>query len=414
MKKTHCIDEQRRRALALGSGSALAALSGAWPLSVWAKGTYDVGASDKEIKLGNLHPYSGPASAYGTCGKSLDAYFKMINAAGGINGRQIKFVTLDDAYNPAKSVELTRKLVEQEEVLCLFSSLGSSQNLAVRKYLNAKKIPQLFINAGTTDFGNYKEYPWTMGWQPPYQTEGHIFARHILENHPNAKVGVLQQNDDFGKDNAKGLLDGLGEKAKTLIAQHITYDLTDPTIDSALVKLQTTGCDVFVNITTPKFAAQSIRKMAELGWKPAHYLCSVSQSIESVLRPAGFDNAKGLITAAHLMEPTSPEAAADKNMQNYFAFMKAYFPAGDRNDPLNVLGYSVGATMVQVLKQCGDDLTRDNVMKQAANLKNFAAPLLQPGIVLNTSPTDYYPLKQKVLVRFNGQRYETITKPLAG
>ncbi|MCL1960677.1 MAG: ABC transporter substrate-binding protein, partial [Desulfovibrionaceae bacterium] len=378
------------------------------------KGTYDPGASDKEIKLGNLHPYSGPASAYGACGRALDAYFKMINATGGVNGRQIRFITLDDAYNPAKSVELTRKLVEQEEVLCMFCSLGSSHNLAVRKYLNARKVPQLFNNAGTTQFGDYKEFPWTMGWQPTYQAEGHIYAHRIMENHPNARIGVLQQNDDFGKDNMKGLLDGLGDKAKTMIAQHITYDLTDPTIDSALVKLHASGCDVFVNLSTPKFAAQAIRKMAELGWKPAHYLSSVSASVKSVLSPAGFDNAKDLITAAYLMETSSPEAATDKNMQAYFAFMKAYNASGDPDEALNVLGYSVGATMVQVLKQCGDDLTRANVMKQAANLKDFAAPLLWPGITLSTSPTDYYPIKQKVLVRFNGQKYEAISKPLMG
>ncbi|ARU06812.1 branched-chain amino acid ABC transporter substrate-binding protein [Comamonas serinivorans] len=392
----------------------MAALSGALPMTALAKGTYDVGASDKEIKLGNLHPYSGPASAYGTCGKSIEAYFKKVNASGGVNGRRINFVTLDDAYNPAKSVEMTRKLVEQEEVLCMFASLGSSQNIAVQKYLNARKVPQLFVNAGTTRFGDYKEFPWTMGWQPTYQAEGRIYARHILENHPNAKIGVLMQNDDFGKDNMKGLLDGLGDKAKTMITQHLTYDLTDPTIDSALVKLKSAGCDVFVSITTPKFAAQAIRKVAELGWKPAHYLASVSQSVSAVLKPAGFENAKGIISAAYIMETSSPAAATDPHMKNYFAIMKEFYPSGDPHDTLNVLGYSMGATMVQVLKQCGDELTRANVMKQAANLKNFPAPLLFPGIECNTSPTDYYPVKQKVLQRFNGQQYEAFTKPLMG
>ena len=404
------INEQRRRALKL---AAMAAVTGGLPTLSFAKGTYDVGANDKEIKLGNLHPYSGPASAYGTCGKSIEAFFKKVNAAGGVNGRQIKFITLDDAYNPAKSVEMTRKLVEQEEVLCMFCSLGSSQNIAVQKYMNAKKVPQLFVNTGNTVFGDYKKFPWTMGWQPPYQAEGKIFAHHILENHPNAKIAVLMQNDDFGKDNFQGLVDGLGAK-KGMITQHITYDLTDPTIDSALVKMKSAGCDVFVSITTPKFAAQAIRKIAELGWKPAHYLASVSQSITSVLKPAGLDNARGIISASYIMETSSPEAATDKAMQDYFAMMKAHYPSGDPHDTLNVLGYSVGSTMVQVLKQCGDDLTRANVMKQAANLKGYQPPLLWPGIDCNTSPTDYYPLKKKVLSRFNGTKYDNITKPLAG
>jgi branched-chain amino acid transport system substrate-binding protein len=394
----------------------MAALSGALPAVptlALAKGQYDVGASDKEIKLGNLNPYSGPASAYGACGKSLEAYFKKINDEGGVNGRKINFITLDDAYNPARSVELTRKLVEQEEVLLMFASLGSSQNLAVQKYMNARKVPQLFVNTGNTAFGDHKKFPWTMGWQPSYQAEGKIIARHILENHPNAKIGVLMQNDDFGKDNMKGLLDGLGAK-KSLITQHLTYDLTDPTIDSALVKLKSAGCDVFVSFTTPKFAAQAIRKNAELGWKPAHYLASVSQSIASVLKPAGLENAKGIISSAYIMEASSPEAAADKHMQDYLAMMKKYYPSGDPYDTLNVLGYPLGATMVQVLKQCGDELTRANVMKQAANLKNFQAPLLYPGVDISTSPTDYYPIKKKVMVRFNGERYESISKPLEG
>ncbi len=403
------VDEQRRRALKL---AALAAMSGALPVTAFAKGTYDVGATDKEIKLGNLHPYSGPASAYGACGKSIEAFFKKVNAAGGVNGRQIKFITLDDAYNPARSVELTRKLVEQEEVLFMFASLGSSQNIAVQKYLNAKKIPQLFVNAGTTKFGDYKSFPWTMGWQPSYQSEGRLYARHIIENYPNAKIGVLMQNDDFGKDNMQGLLEGLGDK-KSMITQHLTYDLTDPTIDSALVKLKSAGCDVFVSITTPKFAAQAIRKVAELGWKPAHYLASVSQSISSVLKPAGLDNAKGLISSGYILETSSAAASADKNMQDYLAMMKQYYPSGDPHDTLNVLGYSMGSTMVQVLKQCGDDLTRASVMRQAANLKAYVPPLLQPGIDANTSPTDYYPLKKKVIQRFNGQQYEAITKPMA-
>ena len=409
---THPNHPSRRRALQLGAMGAASALAGLPGLS-FAKGTYDVGANDKEIKLGNLEPYSGPASAYGTCGKTLEAFFKSVNASGGVNGRQIKFLSLDDAYNPARSVELTRKLIEQDEVLCMFGALGSSQNIAVQKYMNAKKIPQLFVGAGTTRFGDHKSFPWTMGWQPSYQMEGRIFARHILENHPNAKIAVLMQNDDFGKDYFQGLTDGLGAK-KGMVTQHITYDVTDPTIDSALVKMKSAGCDVFVNIATPKFAAQAIRKVVELAWKPAHYLVSVSQSVSSVLKPAGLDNAKGIISANYLMETSSAEAATDKAMQTYFAVMKQFYPSGDPHDTLNVLSYSTAATMLQVLKQCGDNLTRANVMKEAANLKNYAAPLLFPGITVNTSPTDYYPIKQKVLQRFDGQKYETITKPLAG
>ena len=409
---THPNHPSRRRALQLGAMGAASALAGLPGLS-FAKGTYDVGANDKEIKLGNLEPYSGPASAYGTCGKTLEAFFKSVNASGGVNGRQIKFLSLDDAYNPARSVELTRKLIEQDEVLCMFGALGSSQNIAVQKYMNAKKIPQLFVGAGTTRFGDHKSFPWTMGWQPSYQMEGRIFARHILENHPNAKIAVLMQNDDFGKDYFQGLTDGLGAK-KGMVTQHITYDVTDPTIDSALVKMKSAGCDVFVNIATPKFAAQAIRKVVELAWKPAHYLVSVSQSVSSVLKPAGLDNAKGIISANYLMETSSAEAATDKAMQTYFAVMKQFYSSGDPHDTLNVLSYSTAATMLQVLKQCGDNLTRANVMKEAANLKNFAAPLLFPGITVNTSPTDYYPIKQKVLQRFDGQKYETITKPLAG
>ena len=409
---THPNHPSRRRALQLGAMGAASALAGLPGLS-FAKGTYDVGANDKEIKLGNLEPYSGPASAYGTCGKTLEAFFKSVNASGGVNGRQIKFLSLDDAYNPARSVELTRKLIEQDEVLCMFGALGSSQNIAVQKYMNAKKIPQLFVGAGTTRFGDHKSFPWTMGWQPSYQMEGRIFARHILENHPNAKIAVLMQNDDFGKDYFQGLTDSLGAK-KGMVTQHITYDVTDPTIDSALVKMKSAGCDVFVNIATPKFAAQAIRKVVELAWKPAHYLVSVSQSVSSVLKPAGLDNAKGIISANYLMETSSAEAATDKAMQTYFAVMKQFYPSGDPHDTLNVLSYSTAATMLQVLKQCGDNLTRANVMKEAANLKNYAAPLLFPGITVNTSPTDYYPIKQKVLQRFDGQKYETITKPLAG
>ena len=404
---THPINEERRRALQFG---AAAALAGVLPLSAAAKGVYDVGANDKEIKLGNLVPYSGPASAYGVIGLAMTAYFKMVNATGGINGRQINFISLDDAYSPPRTVEQTRKLVEQEEVLCMLSPLGTACNLAVRKYLNSKKVPQLFVNTGATVFGDYKNFPWTMSWYSTYQVEGRVFARHILDNYPNAKIGVLMQNDDFGKDFVKGLEDGLGDKAKTMIVARQTYDLTDATIDSQLVKLQASGANLFYSVATPKFSAMAIRKVTELGWKPAYYVASVGASVESVLRPAGLDNAKGIMTTTYLLEPGSPEAAADKGMQAYYAWMKQYYPSGNANEVSNVQAYAICATMMQVLKQCGDDLTRANVMKQAANLKNFAAPCLWPGIVLNTSPTDYYPMKQKVILRFNGQKYEAVSK----
>lgn len=403
-------DPSLRRTLKMGAGLALAS---ALPLSVYAQKKYDKGASDTEIKLGNLNPYSGPASAYGTVGKAMQAYFDNLNDKGGINGRKIKFITADDAYNPAKTVEQTRRLVEQEGVLLMFAPLGTSHNIAVQKYLNAKKIPQLFVNTGATQFGNYKEFPWTMGWQPTYQAEGKIYARHILETNPNAKIGVLMQNDDFGKDNYKGLVDGLGDKAKTMIVQHLTYELTDPTIDSQLVSLKSAGCDVFVSITTPKFAAMAIKKVAEIGWKPTQYLASVSQSVAAVLKPAGFENAKGLISSAYMLTPSDPGALDNPEMQEYLEVMKKYYPNGDPDDSLNSIGYSVSATMVQVLRQAGDNLTRANVMKEATNL-NFTPPLLYPGIDLHTAPDDYYPIKKKVLRRFNGSEYETLGAPLEG
>jgi len=397
------VDAGLRRTLKIGAGLALAS---AFPL-VRAQKKYDTGATDTEIKLGNLSPYSGPASAYGTCGKSMAAYFNQLNAAGGVNGRKINFLTLDDAYNPAKSVEQTRKLVEQDEVLLMFAALGTSHNMAVQRYLNAKKIPQLFVNTGATRFGDPKANPWTMGWQPTYQAEGRMYAKHILQTKPNAKIGVLMQNDDFGKDYMKGLVDGLGDKAKTHIVQHLTYEVTDPTIDSQLVTLKSAGCDVFVSITTPKFAAQAIRKAAELGWKPEHYLVSVSQSMTSVLKPAGFENAVGVISSTYLLTPSDPAAAGNKDVAAYQAAMKQYHPGGDPDDSLNAIGYSVAATMAQVLRQCGDNLTRENVMKQAASL-NFVPPMLYPGIEVKTSADDFFPIEKKILQRFNGKAYEAM------
>ena len=407
---TNPFDASRRHHLKAAAGLVLA---GALPLAAQAQKKYDPGASDSEIKLGNLSPYSGPASAYGTCGKSMAAYFEQLNAKGGVNGRKIHFITADDAYNPAKSVEQTRKLVEQDEVLLMFASLGTSHNVAVQRYLNAKKIPQLFVNTGATRFGDPKAFPWTMGWQPTYQAEGRMYARHILQTRPNAKIGVLMQNDDFGKDYYKGLVDGLGDKAKAMIAQHLSYEVTDPTIDSQVVSLKSANCDVFVSITTPKFAAQAIRKAAELGWKPTQYLVSVSQSMSSVLKPAGLDNAVGVISSTYLLSPSDPAAAGNKDVAGYLAAMKQYHPQGDPEDTLNAIGYGVAATMAQVLRQCGDNLTRENVMKQAASL-NFTPPMLYPGIEVKTGPDDFFPIEKKVLQRFNGKAYEAMGNALAG
>ncbi len=395
---------RRRTTLQLAASLALASTL---PLPVQAQKKYDTGASDTEIKIGNLNPYSGPASAYGTVGKAMQAYFDKLNASGGVNGRKINFISLDDAYNPAKSVEQTRKLVEQDEVLLMFAALGSSHNVAVQRYLNAKKIPQLFVNTGATRFGDPKAFPWTMGWQPTYQAEGRLYARHILQTKPNAKIGVLMQNDDFGKDYYKGLVDGLGDKAKTLITQHLTYEVSDPTIDSQLVSLKGAGCDVFVSITTPKFAAQAIRKAADIGWKPTQYLVSVSQSMSSVLKPAGFDNAVGVISSTYLLSPSDPAAAGNKDVAEYLATLKQYYPNGDPDDTLNSIGYGVAATMVQVLKQAGDNLTRANIMKEAANL-NFTPPMLYPGVDVKTGPDDFFPIEKRVLQRFNGKAYEAM------
>ncbi|ABD68748.1 Extracellular ligand-binding receptor [Rhodoferax ferrireducens T118] len=399
------LDAGRRHSLKLGVGLLMVATL---PLAVHAQKKYDTGASDTEIKIGNLTPYSGPASAYGACGKAMAAYFSKLNASGGINGRKVNFMTADDAYNPAISVEQTRKLVEQEEVLLMFASLGTSHNMAVQRYLNAKKIPQLFVNTGATRFGDPKNFPWTMGWQPTYQTEGQLYARHILATKPNAKIAVLMQNDDFGKDYMKGLTDGLGEKGKHLIVLHLTHEVTDPTIDSQMVSFKASGADVFVIMTTPKFAAQAIRKSAEIGWKPTQYLVSVSQSASAVLKPAGVENAVGVISSTYLLSPTDPAAVGNKDVAEYLATMKQYYPAGDPEDTLNSIGYAAAATMTQVLRQAGDNLTRENIMKQAASL-HFTPPMLYPGIDVRTASDDFFPIEKKVLQRFNGKAYEVIS-----
>ena len=374
--------------------------------SAIAQKKYDPGVTDTEIKIGNIMPYSGPASAYGTIGRTEAAYFRRINAAGGINGRQIRFISYDDAYSPPKAVEQARKLVESDEVFLIFNSLGTPSNTAIQKYMNMKKVPQLFVQSGATKWNDPKEFPWTMGWQPNYQNEARIYARYILKETPSARIAVLYQNDDYGKDYLKGLKDGLGTKAASMLVAEEAYEVAEPTIDSHIVKMKSLKADVFVDVTTAKFAAQAIKKSAEIGWKPLHFLNSVSTSIGSVIRPAGVENAQGIISVAFLMDPLDPQWKDDPGMKAFDEFLAKDFPEGNRADSLVVTGYNVAQTLVQVLKQCGDNLTRENVMKQAANLKDFRTTNLLPGIKINTSPIDFAPIKQVQFRRFKGEQWE--------
>jgi branched-chain amino acid transport system substrate-binding protein len=367
---------------------------------------YDTGATDTEIKIGNIMPYSGPASAYGIIGKTEAAYFKMINDKGGINGRKINFISYDDAYSPPKTVEQARKLVESDEVLLIFQSLGTPPNKAIHKYMNAKKVPQLFIATGATKWNDPKNFHWTMGWQPSYQSETQIYAKYILKNMPNAKIAVMYQNDDYGKDYLKGLEDGLGAKGASMIVAKESFETSEPTIDSHIVKLKATGADVFVDIATPKFAAQAIKKVAEIGWKPTHFLNNVSASVGSVIKPAGYQNAQGIISAAYLKDASDKQWDNDPGMKGFYAFMKKDFPEGDVLDGGTVVGYGVSQTLVKVLTMCGDNLTRENVMKQAANLKDFRTEVLLPGIKINTSPTDYAPISSLQLMKFKGEKWD--------
>jgi branched-chain amino acid transport system substrate-binding protein len=371
------------------------------------------GVTATEIKVGNINPYSGPASAYGTIGKSIGAYFKMVNDQGGVNGRKINYISYDDSYSPPKAVEMVRKLVEQDQVAIVFQSLGTPSNSAIHKYMNQSKVPQLFVATGATKWNDPKNFPWTMGWQPNYQTEGRVYAQHVLSNVKDAKIGVLFQNDDYGKDYLKGFEDGLGDK-KSLIVMKQSYEVTDPTVDSQIVNLKNSGANVFFNITTPKFAAQAIKKAHDLGWKPVHYLNNVSSSLATVLKPAGLEASKGLITSLYQKEVTDPQWKNDKAFLDWVAWMKKYYPDGSLDDQSNAYGYSVAQTLVQVLKQCGDDLTRANVMKQAANLKDLELGMLLPGIKINTSATDFYPIQQMQMLRFTGERWELIGPVMSG
>jgi branched-chain amino acid transport system substrate-binding protein len=399
-----------RRLLLAGSGALALALA-ASPVSAQKK--YDEGASDTEIKIGNTNPYSGNASAYGVIGKTIEAYFKMVNDQGGINGRKINFITYDDGYAPPKTVEMVRKLVEEDKVLFLFQTLGTPPNTAIHKYMNAKKVPQLFVATGASKWGDPKNFPWTMGWQPDYVTEAIIYAKHILANVKDPKIGVLMQNDDYGKDYFNGFKQGLGKDADKIV-QLATYEVTDPTVDSQMIQLKNSGANVFFNITTPKFAAQAIKKAAEIGWKPAHYLNNVSASVGAVMKPAGFENGQGIITAAYIKDPTEPQWAKDPDMIAWNQFMDKYVPQGDKKTSFYAYGYAVTATLVEVLKKCGDNLTRENIMKQAASLKNLEVPLLLPGIKVNTGPNDFYPVQSVKLQRFKGETFELFGDVISG
>ena len=391
----------------------LAVLVAALATPAVAQKKYDPGASDTEIKIGNTNPYSGPASAYGTIGKSIAAYFKMINDAGGINGRKINFLSYDDGYSPPKTVEMARKLVEQDQVLFLFQTLGTPSNTAIHKYMNMKKVPQMHVATGATKWNDPKNHQWTMGWQPNYQDEGKIYARHILETKPNGKIAILYQNDDYGKDYLKGFKDGLGAKNAKMIVAEASYEVAEPTVDSQIVQLKASGADILFNIATPKFAAQAIRKVYDLGWKPVHYVNNVSASIGSVLTPAGLDKSVGVITTSYVKDVLDPEWANDPGVTKFKEFMKKYYPDGNVVDSSNIYGYTVARTIEQVLRQCGDNLTRDNVMKQAANVKGLKLDTLIPGIDIRTGPDDYAPIQAVQLQRFNGQRYERFGKVLS-
>jgi branched-chain amino acid transport system substrate-binding protein len=371
-----------------------------------AQKVYDTGATDTEIKIGNVEAYSGPASAYGMIGKTEDAYFKMINDAGGVNGRKINFISYDDGYSPPKTVEQVRKLIESDEVFLIFNALGTPTQSAVQKYQNTKKVPQLFLATGASKWNDSKDFPWTMGFQPSYRVEARIFAKYILKNKPDAKVAVFYQNDDFGKDYVAGLKDIFGDQTSKLIIAEESYETSEPSIDSHIVKLKGTGADVFVNISTPKFAAQAIKKMAELEWKPMHLMTDVSISIGAVMKPAGLEASEGVLSAGYLKDASDPQWKNDEGMKKFMAFADKYMPGSNISDANMVYGFAAAQTMVQVLKQAGDNLTRENVMKQAASLKGFAPDTLVPGITITTSPTDFAPVEQLKMMQFKNGQWE--------
>ena len=399
-----------RRSVLAAAPSVLACAA----LPARAEKQYDPGVSDTEIKIGNTGPYSGPASSYGTIPKAMAAYYRMVNDQGGVNGRKINFISYDDAYSPPKTVEQVRKLVEQDGVLLIAGPLGTPTNSAIWHYMNQKKVPQLFVSTGATKWNDPQHFPWTIGWQPNYQIEGHVYASYVMEQRPGGKIGVLYQNDDFGKDYLKGLKDGLGDKAKSMVVVEAAYETTDPTIDSQIIGMKAAGVDVFVNTGIPKFAAQAIRKAAEIQWKPLHILSSVGASVGATLKPAGLEYAKDIVSDFYIKDPTDPQWKDDAGYQQWIAFMDKYYPEGDKTDGGNVYGPSNAATVVQVLKQCGDDLSRENVMRQAANLHDLTVPMLLPGITINTSATDFAPVKQVQMARFDGERWHLFGPLITG
>jgi ABC-type branched-subunit amino acid transport system substrate-binding protein len=364
------------------------------------------GVTETEIRIGNTAPYSGPASAYSAIAKTEAAYFTKINDEGGINGRKIKFISYDDGYSTPKTVEQTRKLVEGDDVLLVFQTLGTPPNSAIQKYMNLNKVPHLFVSSGAAKFSDPKTFPWTMGWNPTLENEGRIYGRYILDNHPGAKIGVLYQNDDYGKEMLNGLRDALGTRANALIVAQLSYETTDPTIDSQIVKLKSSGVDLFVNISTNKAAAQAIRKIGELGWKPVHIVNSVANSVGTVLEPAGLEMSRDLLSAGYIMDPTDPSWKETEDYKVWQSFMDQYYPSGDKNNIMTAYGYTAAQALVQVLRQCGDDLSRTNVMKQAANLRNYRPLMLLPGSEINTSSDNYSVIRKMQMMRFDGKRWQ--------
>jgi branched-chain amino acid transport system substrate-binding protein len=389
-----------RRGFAAGA-SAFALMIG----SASAQKKYDDGASDTEIRIGNTNPHSGPASSYAAIAKTIEAYFKSLNDQGGINGRKVKFTSLDDGYVPSKTVEMVRQLVEQDKIFALFQPLGTPCNSAIHKYMNQKKVPQVFVATGASKWGDPKNFPWTMGFQPDYHTEAVIYAKHILANVKDARIGVLHQNDDYGRDYLGGLKEGLGSEVGRIV-KIVTFEATDPTVDSQIIQLKDSGANVFFNVSGPKAAAQGIRKAADIDWKPVHYLNNVSASVAAVMKPAGYENAQGIITAAYLMDATDKQWDDNEEMKTWRAWMDKYMPSANKADANHIYGYAVTYLMAEALRRCGDDLTRANLMKQAASFQKFRVPLLLPGITVNTSPTDFYPIQAVQLQRFKGETWQ--------
>jgi ABC-type branched-subunit amino acid transport system substrate-binding protein len=394
----------RRDIFRLVAGTAIAVALLAPSASAQKK--YDIGATDTEIKIGQTVPFSGPASAYAGIGKTQAAYLKMINDQGGINGRKLNLIQYDDAYSPPKAVEQVRKLVEGDEVLFTFQIIGTPSNAAVQKYLNSKKVPQLLASTGASRFSDPQNAPWTIAYNPNYQSEGRIYAKYILQHYPNAKIGIFYQNDDLGRDYIAGLKGGLGDKAASMIVAEASYELTDPTVDSQIVKLKSAGVDLLYDASTPKFAAQAIKKVADLAWKPVHILDINASPVSATLKPAGLDISKDIISTNYGKDPADPQWKDDAGLKAYFAFMDKYYPEGDKLNTVNTYGYSTAELLVQVLRQCGDDLTRENLMRQVTGLKNFVPSLALPGMSITTGPNDYRINKQMQMMKFNGERWE--------